>query len=307
MITATTWGTNLSPPGDRCVPAGRTAVGRAASAAAVLLTVFAGGVAVERRADAAALTAPRLGAFLDRDGGDHQPNDGSSHQVLAIALQRRRLLGAMGSYSQLTIGEIVFAWKYHVPTFLTLVFSPDDLFIEREEPVVDPDDDDPVEVDPDELYIEKGGYRTTVARAKAVLDEYGYTVPFFAEIYQSFRDDLNEQARDLLDDEIGGREGPDPDEVKLKAQVNAHLSAGSNTAIGDLEAFTAFLREAIETDLKMEPFLEDLVYDRGPGTPPRRIPVSRHLRYRSSDLADFDTLHMLILDTRASRRACCGR
>lgn len=114
----------------------------------------------------------------------------------------------MGSYSELTIGEIVFAWKYHVPAFLTFVFKADDLFIEREQPVVDPDD--AVEVDPDELYIEKGGYRTTVAQAKAVLDEYGYTVPFFAEIYQSFRHDLTEQARDLLDDEIGGVLGQTP-------------------------------------------------------------------------------------------------
>ena len=155
-----------------------------------------------------------------------------------------------------------------------------------------------VEVDPDEL--EKGGYRTTVARAKAVLDEYGYTVPFFAEIYESFRHDLTEQVRDLLDDEIGGVLAPDPDEAELRTRVDAHLSVPPNTAIGDLEAFTAFLREAIEKDLKMEPFLEDRIIDRGPDQPPLRMPVTDAVRYRSSDLADFDTLHMLILD-RAAR------
>jgi hypothetical protein len=37
----------------------------------------------------------------------------------------------LGSWSELTIGEIVFAWKYHVPTFLTFLFGPEDLFIER--------------------------------------------------------------------------------------------------------------------------------------------------------------------------------
>ncbi len=206
----------------------------------------------------------------------------------------------MGSWSELTIGEIVFAWKYHVPTFLTFVFSQDDLFIEREQVVVDPEDEDErVEIDPDELYIQKGGYRTTVSRAEAVLDEYGYTLSFFAEIYESFRDGLDAQVRDRLADELG-KGAADVDQEELKARIEAHVSASPNTAIGDLEAFTAFLREAIETDLKMEPFLEDLVYDRGTDQPPRRVPVAQRVRYRRSDLADFETLHMLILD-RAER------
>jgi hypothetical protein len=110
----------------------------------------------------------------------------------------------MGSWSELTIGEIVFPWKYHVPTFLTFVFSEDDLFIEREQVVIDPEDEEErVEVHPDERYIEKGGYRTTVGRAKAVLNEYGYTVPFFAGIYGSFRVELDAQVRDRLADELG--------------------------------------------------------------------------------------------------------
>lgn len=205
----------------------------------------------------------------------------------------------MGSYSQLAIGEIVFQWKYHVPTFLTFVFSEDDFFIEREQVVVDPEEDDGV-VDPDELYIEKGGYRTSAASAKAVLDEYGYTVPFFAEIYDSFRKGLNASVKDLLDDELGQRSGPGTSEDELGRRIDAHLSASPNSAIGDLEAFTAFLQQAIATDLKMEPFLEDLVFDQGPDKPPRQVPVGQHLRYRRTDLADFETLHMLILD-RADR------
>jgi hypothetical protein len=207
----------------------------------------------------------------------------------------------MGSWSELRIGEIVFAWKYHVPTFLTFVFSQDDLFIEREQVTAEVDDEDePVEVDPDEPYIERGGYRTTVGRAKAVLNSYGYTVPFFAEIYQSFRDDLDAQVRDRLDDELAACAGPDVDEDELKARIEAHMSAAPNTAVDDLYSLTAFLRDAIDTDLKMEPFLEDLAYDRGPDQPPRRVPVAEHLRYGRKDLADFEALQMLILD-RAER------
>jgi hypothetical protein len=46
----------------------------------------------------------------------------------------------------------------------------------------------------------------------------------------------------------------------------------------------------------MEPFVEDLVYDRGMELPPMRVPASEHIRrYGRSDLADFETLTSLIL------------
>jgi hypothetical protein len=208
----------------------------------------------------------------------------------------------MGDYSDLRIGDIVFTWKYHVPTFLTFVFKEEDLFIKREEVIVDPDEEEPVEIDPDVLYIEEAGFRTTVGAAKAVLDEYGYTLEFFADIYDSFRAGLQETVRDVLDDEIGGQAneaGEDLSEEDLQRRVRAHLSASPDTAIGDLQAFTAFLREAIEKDLQMEPFLEDIVYDRE-GKEPLRVPVKSHLRYRATDLADFETLQTLVIK-RASR------
>jgi hypothetical protein len=202
----------------------------------------------------------------------------------------------MGSYSHLAIGDVVFSWKYHVPAFLTFLFKEDDFFIEREEIVLDPDEVDEVVVDPDDLDIRKGGYRTSVAYAKGVLDDYGYTVPFFAEIYKSFRTDLDAAVRELLDDELGR----DLDEERLRSRIAEHMAAPPNTAIGDLEAFTAFLQRAIASDLKMDPFLDDVVFERGPGRPPLTLPVTEHVRYRRTDLADFETLHMLILD-RAAR------
>src|SRR4051812_25493462 len=82
--------------------------------------------------------------------------------------EQLRFASQMGSYSRLSIGAIVFQWKYHVPTFLTFVFKAEDFFIEREAPA---SEEEPI--DPEDLYIEKGGYRTSVAEAKAVLDEYG--------------------------------------------------------------------------------------------------------------------------------------
>src|SRR5918996_791903 len=209
----------------------------------------------------------------------------------------------MSDNSYLRIGDIVFTWRYHVPTFLTFVFKEEDLFIKREDIVPDPDEDGPIDVDPDELYLEEAGFRTTVGAAKAVLDEYGYTLEFFADIYESFRTQLQETVQEVLDDEMGGKAndaGENLSEEELQRQVRAHLSASPDTAMEDLRAFTAFLREAIERDLQMEPFLEDIVYDRARGDEPLRVPARRHLRYRATDLADFEALQMLVI-RRASR------
>jgi hypothetical protein len=207
----------------------------------------------------------------------------------------------MGSYSHLTIGQIVFSWKYHVPTFLTFVFKESDLFMQREEsPHHLEDDEEPPEVDLDEpSHFIGAGYRTSVAAAKAVLDEYGYTLEFFAEIYDSFRPGLQASVRERLEDELARRADRKLPEEELQRRVREHLAASPDTPVDDLSAFTAFLREAIEKDLQMEPFLEDRILDRGPGQEPLRIPAKEYLRYKLTDLADFETLQMLLIDRAA--------
>lgn len=207
----------------------------------------------------------------------------------------------MGDYSHLKIGELVFTWKYQVPSFITFLFKEEDVFIKREEVLEDPEDDEPIEIDPDELYLEQAGFRTTVAAAKAVLDGYGYTLEFFAAIYESFRTDLQQNLRDLLEDEIGTElnETGELVEEEVQRRVRAHLSASTDTAIGDLQALTAFLREAIATHLEVEPFLDDVVRVSSDG---QRIqtPVRDHLRFGRTDLADFESLQYLMIG-RASR------
>lgn len=207
----------------------------------------------------------------------------------------------MSDYSFLKIGELVFTWKYQVPTFITFLFKEEDLFIKREEVLPDPEDDEAAEIDPDDLYIEEAGFRTTVAKAKAALDNYGYTQEFFATIYESFRDALQEVVRERLGDEIGTQlnETGEFAEEELRRRVRAHLSASPDTALGDLQALTAFLREAIDTKLAMEPFLDDVVFERSEGQH-LRVPVRDHLRFRGTDLADFESLQSLLIG-RASR------
>lgn len=207
----------------------------------------------------------------------------------------------MSDNSYLKIGEIVFKWRYQVPTFITFLFSEDDIFIKREELEPAPEDEEPVEIDPDELNLQEACFRTTVAAAKSVLDGYGYTLDFFAGIYDSFRPDLQEAVRDLLDDQLGARAECVLTEAQLRSEIQARLTAPPDTALGDLKAFTSFLREAIARDYdEMEPFVDEVVRDRGPGHEPWRESARSYVRFRWDKLADFESLQMLAID-RADR------
>jgi len=50
--------------------------------------------------------------------------------------------------------------------------------------------------------------------------------------HQSSRADLNEQVRDVLDDELGGNAGPDLDEDDLKAQLQSRYSTDDEEVCG---------------------------------------------------------------------------
>jgi Restriction endonuclease len=203
----------------------------------------------------------------------------------------------MSDNSYLTIGDLVFTWRYQVPTFVTFLFKEEDIRIEREDPLPGFPDEEPEEVDPDELALTEAGFRTTVAAAKEVLDEYGYTVEFFADIYASFHDELDHRVREVLGDEIGQHADCALSDEQIDERVREHTAASSSVPLDDLVAFTAFLREAIETDLQMEPFLEEVALGQTGG----QMPAREYLRHRGrGDLADFESLQMLVID-RADR------
>jgi len=194
----------------------------------------------------------------------------------------------MSDNSYLTIGDLVFTWRYQIPTFVTFLFKDEDIQIGHE---------DPLPGFPDELTLTEAGFRTTVAAAKEVLDGYGYTVEFFADIYASFYDELNHRVRDVLSDEIGQHADGAPSHEQIDALVRQHMAASSDAPLDDLAAFTAFLREAIETDLQMEPFLADVSM----GQSGKQMPAREYLRHGGrADLADFESLQMLVID-RADR------
>ncbi len=209
----------------------------------------------------------------------------------------------MSDWSRLTIGEVIFSWRYEVPSFLTFVFQEDDLFIRREKVPPEPGEEDR-EYDPDELMIEEAGFRTTVAKARAVLDKYGYTRAFFAEVYASFHDSLNEAAREILADDLGVLD-PEAPLGEIEDKVRDHLSTSPDTPLADLDAFTGFLRTGIAADFKVEPFTENVqlairgeiaVAPSMKSVPlPTQIAAQKYIRYRRSLLAEFESLQSLLI------------
>jgi hypothetical protein len=149
--------------------------------------------------------------------------------------------------------------------------------------------EEPVEVDPDELALVEAGFRTTVAEAKAVLDEYGYTVEFFADIYASFRDELDARVREAIGDDIAQNSSEPLTDQATEAAVEAHMARSRGGPLDDLRAFTAFLRRAIETDLRIEPLLADVTL----GQSGQTVSARDYLRIRRESLTDFDSLQML--------------
>jgi hypothetical protein len=179
----------------------------------------------------------------------------------------------MGHYTELTIGDIALSWKYQIPTFLTFLFTENELVIEHCHRQPDSDDDEDEMCD---AWRETAGYRTSVAAAKSVLDGHGYTVEFLAGIYDTFRPDLHEWVRTTAREDYNWDDQCENDE-EVEKRIEEYLAASVGSALDDLKAFTAFLREAIAKDLQMEPFLDR------EGT--------------KAELADFESLQTLLLGT----------
>jgi hypothetical protein len=191
----------------------------------------------------------------------------------------------MGHWSYLTVGKVRFGWKYEIPTFLSFLFRDNDLYVEP-----NPEGDyilqEALEPDQEAFACSHYGYRSTVGAAKQALDGYGYTIQFFAGIYESFRAELQDELRWLLEESFTDDAPADRTPEDVRCLVAERIAASPDSAADDLLAFTAFLRQLITTDMKVAPFLED--------SRPTRSGMARAADVRSAqDLAyytEFDAL-----------------
>jgi len=77
----------------------------------------------------------------------------------------------MGHYSYLKVGSISLAWKYTIPTFVTFLFSEDELKYDE---------------DKKEGFITEYYFLTEVFKALRRLDEVGYNANFIDNLYGFF-------------------------------------------------------------------------------------------------------------------------
>jgi len=194
----------------------------------------------------------------------------------------------MGHYSNLTIDDLFFSWKYQIPAFLTFLFAEEDYYCEFEETG-----------DPDEpRYIGQIGYRTTCDKSLATLDTYGYTMEFFSEVYGFFRDDLKDYFESRLQDELTDRLERTITEDEFWQGVEDHLgSYPSVTKERELDDFVKFLAAVYRTDFRKPPFDEPVEMALGDGRK-YRVGSEEYLRarrYSDTVRVDFEALQMYIL------------
>lgn len=173
----------------------------------------------------------------------------------------------MSDRCYLDIGRMSFVWRDHVPTFLTFVFEAEDLFFQfdGDNRVYSGSEALELEADEDDYGpLRPAGYRTTASKARSVLDRNGYTIDFFAEIYDIFREDLSEQYRDLLTDEYGQTPEVDGDEAQASWLADRQIAQYEDSPLADLLGFVTFMRRLME-DLEAEGIEESRLVSEGRG------------------------------------------
>jgi hypothetical protein len=186
----------------------------------------------------------------------------------------------MGNYSTLSIGDIQFAWKYYVPTFLTFLFEEDDFY---KKPQDRPDGAE---------WFDEIGFKTSCARSLAVLNQFGFSLGFVTEVYDYFFDNLQQLYIDRLETKLADALGLDDyDDARLAQAVHDHLAKQpSRSRREDVEDFVGFLRVAIETRFKDPKLRRPVVLKFGDTE--MSVPGDEYFATTTGHgLADFERLH----------------
>jgi len=136
----------------------------------------------------------------------------------------------MGDYTILKVGPTEFNWKYLIPTFLTFLFDKRDFFSR------------PRRLRPTTGWYEEVGYRTTCGKALQNLDRLGYDLRFFSDVYDQFHDEIEEELKSNLEDEIYEKASGPGRKSNVSKAVRTHMQAYPvQSRLDDLRDFIAFL------------------------------------------------------------------
>jgi hypothetical protein len=146
----------------------------------------------------------------------------------------------MGHYSQLYIDRLYLSWNYDVPSFLTFLFDKTDFYSTKST---------------DGDYFEEIGYKTSCGKSLEVLDSFGYTVEFFAQVYDFFYDMLYTEYRRQTKNELAEKLGMEEKSGALAEEFARYVASfPSISRTEELRDFARFLAILLDTDFKSPPY-----------------------------------------------------
>ena len=137
----------------------------------------------------------------------------------------------MADYSSLSIGDFVtLYWKYEIPEFIIFLFDESDFYSKR---IQDEEEEECWEYDI--------GYKSTCGKCLEILNNYGYNLEFFAEIYDMFHDELIDNMNNYLDYNY---------ETEEKLNIIHRMNKfPEQSHVRDLSDFIEFLKEVVANDI----------------------------------------------------------
>ncbi len=190
----------------------------------------------------------------------------------------------MGRRTQLYIDRLYLSWKNYVPRFLTFLFHEDDFYVVR----------DPEEPEcPSEI-----GFSTMCSRSIEVLERNGYTVDFFAEVYDYFEGDLNYYYEESTKREIVEQAGRELGERELSRLFAKHLDGFPFlNRVQELYDFIKFLKVLLSSDFVTAPFNEPVRLTFQDGRQYEIAPDQYLLAepFRDVQIIHFENLQMYVL------------
>jgi len=197
----------------------------------------------------------------------------------------------MGNRTHLYIDRLHFQWRNQLPSFLTFLFKPGDLYTEPAELGED---------DEDEWY-EEVGFRTSCRSSLEALDRQGYTVDFFSEIYDFFKDELEDGYRDCLEEEIARSKNYSLEPAEYAKLAEEHIGRFPVLdARQQLVDFSKFIGALYAPGLTSAPFDKPYRLDGGDGSV-IEIQADEFIHGgvgggTTSHYVDFESLQMYLLD-----------
>lgn len=157
---------------------------------------------------------------------------------------------------ELDIDIFNFYWRRGVPPYLYFLFDEKNLYH------IEEDDDTYEEEFPSDDKIVRIGLKASSEEFLRILDEHGYTLEFFSEIYASFHPEIRATYLEIIKDEIFEQyydnNEEELDQEELEKAASEHLKKFP-TNIGrsnELKDFSKFISKFIEFERREKPPLE---------------------------------------------------